>query len=104
MKNALEQLKAAFPAERWAWIERRARMQGLGANGLQALCMSTLETSTAWHPGNEAAALAGAQNRLIIHLGGVLKDEDVKRFEAALKSQPKKPRKGGQHDAAPVKG
>lgn len=103
---ALEKLKTAFTPERWAGIERQAALHALDAAGLQALCTRTLATSTARHADNDAAALYSAANRLLLHLGSTLKPEDVQRFEEALKPQPakpaKKPRKGGQHESAPV--
>lgn len=102
MKTPLDLLNLS--PERLAWMQRRARMQGMDAAALQSLAERTVEACKARHAGNQAAALAGAQNSLVIHLGGVLKDADVKRFEEALKSGSKarKERKGGQHEAAPV--
>lgn len=104
--EALEKLKGTFSAQRWGKIERQAAHHcGLDAGGLQALCVELLATSHARHPRNDAAALYGAANRLLLAVGSVLKDEDVTRFEASLKAAPAvdapKPKRGGKADPVP---
>lgn len=102
--EALEKLKATFPADRWAKIERQATQRcGLDAAGLQGLCAQLIATSHARHPDNDPAALHSAANRLLISVGSTLKPEDVSRFEDALKGEAKEPvkKRGGKHDPAP---